>query len=213
MNCSPRSGSRLRSYALCGMIAPAFFAFMVLLEGIVVPGFSQVSQHISDLGAYSLYGSYAILQNVNFWVFGLLVVAFALGLRQGFPNSRAVPASLALFGAMVFSAGVFPDMPLPFPGLAHNAVSALAFIAVILCQFLTWNRLRHVDAEGERAWGRYRTYSLVSGILSIVLLIDPPESFAGVLITGVKQKAFLLIPWSWVEVMALRLMRLSEVQR
>ncbi len=47
----------LKLYALCGVIAPIFFTLMVIVEGFVVTGYSQVSQHISDLGAYSLYGS------------------------------------------------------------------------------------------------------------------------------------------------------------
>ncbi len=205
-----RSGDNLRFYALCGMIAPIFFACMVIIEQSVVPDYSWISQHISDLGAYALYGSYAILQNLNFWIFGILVVVFALGFGRGFPQSRAVTASLAIFGMMALSAGLFPDEPFPFPGVIHDVVSIVGFVAVILCQFLVWLRLRHVDAEQENLWGRYRTYSLVSGVLSIVLLIGPPESIAGVVVTGLKQRAFIVVPWSWVEVMALKLFRLSS---
>jgi hypothetical membrane protein len=211
-----RTRGSLRLSALCGMVAPIFFACMVLLEGFLVPSFSQVSQHISDLGVYALYGYYAILQNLNFWIFGILVVAFALGLGRSFPRSRAVTASLVLFGMMVFSAGLFPDEPFPFPGAVHGLVSIVAFNAVILCQFLAWLRLRHTGAEEESAWGRYRTYSLISGVLSFVLLTIasiPPESIAGVVITGLKQKAFLMVPWAWVGIMALRLFRLSNMQK
>jgi hypothetical membrane protein len=210
---APHSGSNLRLYALCGVIAPIFFAGMVLVEGFLVSGYSQISQNISDLGAYALYGSYAILQNLNFWIFGILVVAFALGLRRSFPHSRAVIVSLVIFGLGTFSGGLFQDQPFPFPGAAHGTAAIVAFVAVILCQFLAWRRLRHTDAEEERGWGRYRTYSLVSGLLSIALLslyFSPPESIAGVVITGLKQRAFAIVPWSWVEIMALRLYRLSN---
>jgi hypothetical protein len=116
---------------------------------------------------------------------------------------------------MVFSAGLFQDQPFPFPGAAHGLVSIVAFNAVILCQFLAWLRLRHTSAEQENAWGRYRTFSLISGVLSFVLVTimsTPPESIAGVVITGLKQKAFLAVPWSWVGIMALRLFRLSKMQ-
>jgi hypothetical membrane protein len=203
----------LGRYALCGVAAPILFALMVLVEGFVVHGYSQVSQYISDLGAYSLYGSYAFLQNLNFWSFGILVVSFAFGLRRGFPSSRAVPVSLAVFGAMQVAAGFFPDMPFPFPGYVHGFVAVIAFNAIILCQFLVWNRLRHLSSEEEIVWGRYRNYSLASGLLSFILLtvsFVPPETWAGVVITGLKQRAFALIPWSWVEIMALRLFRLSR---
>lgn len=112
--------SHLRWYAVCGVIAPIYFALMVIVEGLLVRGYSQVSQPISDLGAYVLYGSYALLQNLNFWVFSLLVVTFAIGLKHELPSSRAITTSMAVFGAMIFLAGVFPDEPSPWPAGAHG---------------------------------------------------------------------------------------------
>jgi len=110
---SELSGSRLRLYALCGVIAPVFFTVMVIVEGFLVTGYSHMTQQMSDLGAYSLYGSYALLQNLNFFVFGILVIMFAIGLRQGVPASRAIATSLGLFGFMFFLLGGFPDDPIP----------------------------------------------------------------------------------------------------
>jgi len=102
------SRSHLRLYALCGVIAPIFFVLMVIVEGLLVPGYSHMSQQVSDLGAYALYGSYALLQNLNFCVFGILVVAFAIGLGHELPASRAITTSLCLFGALFFPVGLLP---------------------------------------------------------------------------------------------------------
>lgn len=71
----------------------------------------------------SLYGSYALLQNLNFFVFGILMVAFAIGLRQGLPASRVMTKSLGLFGVMFFLLGFFPDEPVPWPAAAHYLIS------------------------------------------------------------------------------------------
>jgi hypothetical membrane protein len=201
----------LRPYALCGVIAPAFFALMVLIEQSVVPGYSWTSQTISDLGAYSLYGSYAIIQNVNFWAFGILVVTFTLGLRRTLLGSRTVTASLGLFGIAEVLGGVFPDQPFPLPGVGHDIAAVVAFLAIPICQLAAWAKLRHLGAGEESTWGRYRTYSLASGLLAFVLFsIDsflPP--FEPV---GVTQRVFSLVPvsWLWIEVTALKLFRLSR---
>ena len=76
---------------------------MVIVEGFLVSGYSHMTQQVSDLGAYSLYGSYALLQNLNFCVFGILVVAFAMGLRQELRASKAMTVTLGLFGATFFA--------------------------------------------------------------------------------------------------------------
>jgi len=200
-----------RAYALCGIVAPIFFAVMVLVEGYMVAGYSQISQPISDLGAYALYGANATIQNLNFWIFGILVVVFAFGLGRGLPRSRVLFASLVLFGVMVFLAGMFPDQPFPLPGAAHALVSGVAFISIILCQLLLWRRLRNAAAEEEKAWGRYRTYSLLSGLLSVVLLvyfiIIVPLSSP---IFGVGQRIFIGTEWLWIELVAVRLLQTAE---
>jgi hypothetical membrane protein len=200
-------------YAICGVVAPAFFGLMVFLEQLIVPDYNWISQHVSDLGAYSLYGVYALLQNLNFWIFGILVVVFALGLGKTLPSSKSVVATLVLFGVMVFSAGLFPDEPSPFPGGVHALVSIVAFISIILCQFLAWQRLRHSNPAEGNLWAGYSVYSLLSGLLSIIFLVGPPESIAGVVITGLKQRLFLVVPWLWIELMALKVLRLYKTQK
>jgi len=111
--------SKVKAAAISGIIAPIFFALMVLIEVSVVPGYNQLSQQISDLGAYVLYGSYSALQNLNFWVSGILIAAFAIGLRKALPVLRAVTWPLGVSGVMIFLSGVFQDQPFPWPGSAH----------------------------------------------------------------------------------------------
>ncbi len=198
----------MRFHALCGVEAPILFALMVLVEGYLVHGYSQVSQPISDLGAYSLYGTYALLQNLNFWAFGVLVLTFAVGLGLALPRSRGVTYTLALFGILAFTAGLFPDQPFPYPGDVHGVASIAAFILVIMSQFFLWRRLRHPTKIEKEAWGRHGTYSLVSGTLSVVFLVvfilGLPQTSP---FYGAGQRVFIAVPWLWIGVTGLVLYR------
>ncbi len=186
------------------MAAPIIFAMMVGVEGFIAPGYSQVTQPISDLGAYSLYGSTALLQNVNFWVFGVLVVIFAFGLRRTVPGVGKVPVALGIFGTMVFVAGLFPDQPVPYPGGVHALVSFVAFFSIIISQFVAWRRFGR--KELGRGWAYYSNYSLASGVISVALLIVF-ASLQGSPYLGVAQRLFLAVPWIWVGALALKVWR------
>jgi hypothetical membrane protein len=195
----------LKISALCGLIAPAFFGIMVVVEQLIVPGYSWTTQHISDLGAYALYGNYAILQNINFWVFGILVVIFANGLRNSPLGKKAVPIPLALIGITVFLAGVFPDVPVS-TGVVHGAVSIIAFLTIPVCQLLAWGKLYLYTSARDGAWSRYGIYSLVNGLLTLFLLF----SNSGLLGVGVGQRVLIAVAWLWIEVTALKLLQFSN---
>jgi hypothetical membrane protein len=198
--------------ALCGIIAPIFFSLMVIVESLLRPGYSQVSNYISDLGV----GQFAILQNINFWAFGILVFIFALGFGTYFARSRAVTVALSIFAWMIFLAGLFPTAPYPYPGNVHNAVSQIAFLSVMASEFLVWRRLRGFKNHKERATMRpYGYYSLASGLVSIVCYFllfifaggNPP------IFVGLFQRLFLGVIWVWIVVLALKLLRTSQYQK
>ena len=205
------SRSHPRLYALCGVVAPIFFVLMVIVEGFLVPGYSHMSQQVSDLGAYALYGSYALLQNLNFCVFGILVVAFAIGLRHELPASRAITTSFGLCGILFFLLGFFPDEPIPWPAAAHYLIAQASGLSIFLSEFLAWRRLRHPVADEWIGWTRYGRFSLVSLVLALVSFITYATfGQRGSPIAGLLQRvmgAFILL---WIEVMSLRLLRLSK---
>ena len=191
---------RIRLFALCGIVAPPFFALMVAVESLLRPGYSQFSNVISDLGV----GEHAILQDINFWMFGILVFLLALGLSRALPRTQAIFATMSVFAWLVFVAGFFPDSPYPYPGNVHNAVAIIAFLSIIASQFLMWRRLHASIGEERTVWHRYGTYSLLSGILSIIFFLtfgNAPTSP----IAGLTQRLFIAVVWSWIEVVALKL--------
>jgi hypothetical membrane protein len=209
---SNTSRSHLRLCAMCGVIAPIFFVLMVVIEGFLVAGYSHMTQQVSDLGAYTLYGSYALLQNLNFCVFGILVVAFAMGLRQQLPASRVMATSLALCGALFFLIGFFPDQPIPWPAVAHYLLAQVSGLSIFVSEFFAWRRLRRPAAGEEDAWTRYGAFSLASLVLAIIsFLVFAIFGQPGSPLTGLLQRVMGFFILLWIEVMALRLFRLAKM--
>ena len=197
--------NRLKFYAICGIIGPIFFWFMVIVESLLRPGYSQYYNFVSDLGV----GNLAILQNVNFFIFGILTIGLALGLQEGLPRpqGKALKGGIwfvIIFALGIFFAGIFPESFLS--ANPHNIVSATAFVAVIAAQLLIWKGLKNKDST---IWGRYATYSLISGLLSLILVIILKVAILYAIYPGLSQRAFLLVTWIWIGVTGLKLYKIS----
>ena len=197
---------RQRFYAVCGIFAPIIFWFMVIIESLLRPGYSQYYNFVSDLGV----GHLAVLQDINFIVFGILTILLALGLRNGLPTpqGRSLKAGVwfvILFALGVLLAGVFSESYLS--ELPHNIVSATAFVAVIAAQLLIWHGLKNRDSS---VWGRYATYSLISGLISLILVIFLKIAMLYGIYPGLSQRAFLIVSWVWIGVSGIKLYNLTK---
>jgi len=194
--------NKQRFFAFCGIVAPILFTVLVVVASFLRPGYSEIHNFISDLGV----GPYAIIQNANFVIFGLLSIGFALGLRGGLPapQGRAMKAGVLLviiFGFGILYAGVFPETYLS--GSPHTLASSIAFLSIIAAQLLIWRGLQSAD---RAEWGRYRTYSLISGLLSLILVwFSSSTDFP-----GAAQRIFIAVPWIWIEVTGLKLYSLTK---
>ncbi len=181
--------------ALCGVVAPIIFFIMVAIESMIRPGYSPFHNFVSDLGV----GPLSILQNLNFMIFGILTIGLGFGLRVGLPEpmSRSLKSGVwlvVMFGVLIFFAGVFPEDY--GTGVLHTTISAFGFLTIIAAQLLVWRGLSRNDNE---IWGGYRTYSLISGLLSIILLILLQISISNfVAYQGLAQRLFLAVPWIWI---------------
>src|SRR5664280_1472977 len=196
-----KKSDRLRFYAICGIVAPIFFWFMVVIESLLRPGYSQYYNFVSDLGV----GHLSILQNINFVVFGILTIGLAIGLKNGLPSpkTRTLKAGIwfvILFAIGVLLAGVFPESYIW--AIPHNIVSATAFVAIIAAQISIWQGLKDKD---RTMWGRYATYSLISGLLSLILIILLKVAMLYGFYPGLSQRAFLIVSWIWIGVTGIKL--------
>jgi len=80
---APQTFTRQRVLAAAGIGAPILFALGFVLQGFLRTdlrlGYNPIAQEVSDLTA----GPLGWVQQVNFLVFGLLMITFGVGLSQG----------------------------------------------------------------------------------------------------------------------------------
>jgi hypothetical membrane protein len=156
------------------------------------------------------------IQNINFYVFGALTMAFALALHLAVrltPRGSAGFALLAMSGIGVVLAGVFPwkmvdGVPTETP--AHVVGAIMAFAATGF-GFVVFSRRMAADPR----WPDLATYTMFTGIAVLLLFVTvgffaidngaPLHPWAGLL------QRFLCAVWfTCTIVLAVRLRRLSE---
>ncbi|MTK64162.1 MAG: DUF998 domain-containing protein [Methanobacterium sp.] len=202
---SNQTAARQRLYALCGIIAPIFFTIMVIIESLLRPGFSQIYSTVSELGL----GHLAILQIMNFVIFGFLLICFTVGFSRYLKtrSGKTVTALLITFSIAVMLAGVafLFQWTSPYNAviLAHSVASIIGFYAIFIAQILTWQALKGSDQD---IWRNYRIYSLISGFVTLIVLFYIPFSPY----QGLFERVFIAVWLIWIEVTAIKLYRLSK---
>jgi hypothetical protein len=156
------------------VIGAVLFTATYLLEGLTRPSYDAWRQPISALSL----GPGGWVQQINFVVFGLLLVLSAIGWYQTvmpgrgaiwFPVFQGL-AGFCLIGAGVFSMDPFPGYPPatgPIPSTLHGTLHSIFAWVLILClaqscfalAALFW-QVRH-----EREWS---LYSYATGVLILV---------------------------------------------
>jgi hypothetical membrane protein len=197
--------------ALAGMAGPIFFVLVFTLAGALSPRYSPLRQPISDLGAT---GPYRWIQNTNFVLSGLLLLAFIFGffwqMRPVIPRAwlRLSTFCLILTGAGLTMVGFFPtDIP-GFPpvslhGLMHDILFFVIFGALLIALFVIGWRLRQ-----NPAWHRDGWYATITGLgmiaLFVVLAIMTQRQLGGLF-----QRIFEIEAFAWYVVMGWRLFRMA----
>jgi len=105
--------ARLSSPAFlwAGVVAPPIFTVIYLVDGATRAGYDPMRHQVSLLSL----GDRGWLQTLSFLVAGGLLVVFAIALRAWLGSGtgeRAVPGGIAVAGAGLFLAGIFPTQPL-----------------------------------------------------------------------------------------------------
>jgi hypothetical membrane protein len=166
-----RPGRRLPAWvswaAWAGVLGPVLFTAAFLVQGAFRRGeYDPLAEPVSALET----GPNGWIQQINFVVFGLLTIAFAVGLHRGLRSTRAGiagPALLFLSGMGLLHAAMFPlredaagvtyDPGLHFiAGLTFFLSSALGLIVVS-------RRLAR-----DSRWHGIATYTLIAGIVALV---------------------------------------------
>ncbi len=183
------------------------------VAGFLYEGYSHATQAISELGGVE--AQYPIVQNANFFVFGILVVAFAFGLHRGIgggSGSKLGPVLVGVFGIITVAQAFLPcDAGCEFQsliGALHNLTGLSSFLALCVGILVTSRRLK-----GDPNWQSYRGYSLITGVAALVSLLAwiGVSKAAGIdAVNGILQRVFIGIVLLWIEVVAIQLFRISR---
>jgi len=212
---------RATALLACGAVGAPLFVVSFLLQGAARAGYSPMRHPVSSLAL----GPGGWVQAVTFVVTGLLMLAFAAGVRRALDRlepsggSRWGPVLLALYAVGLVGAGVFATDPVSgYPpgtpdGLAgYSATGALhdlfslpvfAGLAAACLVFARWFRRRRV-----RGWP---VASLATAVVLVAGYVLSGAGFAQsdglVGVAGLVQRVTIATGWGWVAAFAVHLMR------
>jgi hypothetical membrane protein len=205
--------SLIAALAASGIAGPIIFTVVALMQSLLRQDHSLVAHPISALAA----GSSGWVQNVNFLLFGLLMIAYGVGLHLGVRPSRAGVVGvvfLVLSGVGLMWGGLFPatdgmgafdeDRVLHIPGFIMTFLGGGIGIIVM-------SRRMARDSR----WRSLATYALVTGIAMLVLilvgggLVRPPGAALHAWF-GLFQWVLLAVWLPCTVFLALRLLRLAR---
>jgi hypothetical membrane protein len=151
---------------VAGLIAPFPFIPLVILQGWLQPGYSHVAHPISALAAFPL----GWLQNINFYVLGTLMIAYAIGLHFSVrPARRAAigPALVTLSGVGLILCGVFPwrqENGAFIEPAGHVVGAVMSFLGASIGHMVISRRMRR-----DPHWKGIASYVLASGTVMLLL--------------------------------------------
>ncbi len=147
-------------------------------------------------------GPYGWMQVLNFVVSGLLLMFLAVGLHLGVDgrDSRIGPILLFVAGAamalMAFETDpILREGPRTLHGWIHDLAFAHFVLALLPSFFFLWRRFRK-----DAPWRSHSRYTLATGVIATLSIFVP----------GVAYYLFIIVTLTWMEVTAVRLLRLSR---
>ncbi len=139
----------------CGVISGPLFAIVYIVEGYLREGYNPLRQPVSALSI----GPRGWVQQANFYINGVLLVACAFGLHS---------ILIGLYGAGLLGAGFFvTDVTgnsestgaRNTSGILHDVFSLIVFVSLGIACFVFAHLFGAADQEG------WQIYSLVTGVV------------------------------------------------
>jgi hypothetical membrane protein len=199
-----------RGLVSCGALAGPLFLAAAIVQGLIRPGFDLDHQPISFLSV----GRLGWVQQSNFVLAGLLMIAFAIGVRRvcgGLSSRRLAPIALGGLGIGLIIAGVFaPDPGFGYPPgtpdgppkhlTYHSTLHGLGFTLSFICFAVACI----VFAREAARRGNWFSVSVTAAaaVVAVALAVAPGNSTV-----AVRDLVAAGILWSWIGVQSLRLLQ------
>ena len=190
-----------RFLAITSSIVSALaIAVLAIVGAIKTPGYSHLSQYLSELGATGAPQEIPV-RFAGFLPAGIALLLFSLVAYFSLPRSRTTTLSLlglALYALGYVAAAIFPCDPGCRPAVPsmsqaiHNAVGLLGYVVAPLFLFLL--------ARSARTWPGAAWVSRIGFIASAVALLGLLTLSPGSPLVGVSQRAIeaAVLTWSVV---------------
>ena len=208
-------GRLTRPLAAAGIVAPLLFTTLVVVQGIWQPDYSHVAMPVSALAAWPA----GWLQNLNFFVTGTLLAAFAAGLHAAIQPTRfgwVAAGLLVAGGAGVFASGLFPWISVngvPTETRPHVVAAVVTFACSSVGLIVLSRRL-----AADPRWRDLSAYVLSTGIVMFLLFIvvgffaiEPGAPLHAW--TGLVQRVLVVVWFACLLVMAGRALRIARGRR
>jgi hypothetical protein len=150
--------SKLQTALLAAGFGGALFVLTFLLLGALAPGYDPLRETISALEFTSL----GFAQRISFFLFGLMLMLFALALRRELGAGRGavlIPTFQFLSGVGVVGDAIFIHEPL------HLVCDLITFNSALLVLFLFAWRF-----SGDSRWRGWTVYSILTALLMMAFL-------------------------------------------
>jgi hypothetical membrane protein len=202
-----------RALLACGVVAGPLYIVVVLIQALTREGF-DLTRHPASLLSN---GDLGWVQIATFVVSGLLTIACAVGMwRVLHPGMGGTwgPMLVGAYGAGLIAAGVFvadpadgfpPGIPAAPPdtvswhGAVHFVVAGIAFLALIAACLVFARRFAGL---GQRGWA---AYCVATGVIFLAAFAGI-ASGSGAPALNMAFAVAVVLGWTWVSVMAARLM-------
>jgi hypothetical membrane protein len=201
--------------AIAGLVAPVWFITLVAIQGMLQPDYDHIALPISALAAWPA----GWMQNLNFFVMGVLMGAIAIGMHFAIRPTRHGLVGVVLLlmsGVGFWAAGLFPWINVngvPIEPSSHIVGAVLVFVGGS-AGLMTLSRRMAADPQ----WRDLSAYVRWTGIAMLLLFIvvggfaieagTPLHRWAGLL-----QRVLVVVWFSCIVVMARRALRLARETR
>jgi hypothetical protein len=196
--------NRSSPLAITGLLAPLVFTLATIAASASHPGYGQLKNFISELGATGAPAA-GIMNFGGFLLYGLLIMAFAVALHRGMraaPGGWLGPTILALYGLAYVGVALAPcdaGCQAAAPSLHHRLhllIGEIVLLTAVLSPFILYSRM-----VKDPVWQSLAVPTLVlPGLAWVVLQV----SWLGP--GAIRQRLWLLLLFVWIELLALRLL-------